>query len=261
MPLPNKKRFRIVGFTVALLVSCIAFYSLLIGMEEYSAREASRILESVERLKPGDASKDFEIALQGCQQLEHTTTETECWITAGAFRFHTPWLLLQKLPDSWYYGLVSVANRLGLRYWRLGLSSSTLQGRIIQISVNLYVVGRYEALGARWVTGESIPSRFITASVSDADKRTDMHWYHITSLPSGEGFMIYTTKESTETELRARRINRTCLFSFRGCDGLCELLPDAIPLLNERHRSWGGCCSVPRSWCDLKNDDCGLGFR
>jgi hypothetical protein len=75
-------------------------------------------------------------------------------------------------------------------------------------------------------------------------------------MPSGEGFRVYAIKESTDKELRTRRINRTCLFSFRGCDGLCELIPDAVPVLIERHRSWGGCCSVPPSWYELKNDDC-----
>lgn len=35
------------------------------------------------------------------------------------------------------------------------------------------------------------------------------------------------------------------------------LFPDAIPVLNERHRSWGGgvgWCSVPRSWCASQVD-------
>ena len=39
---------------------------------------------------------------------------------------------------------------------------------------------------------------------------------------------------------RITRFNRACLLSFRGCDGLCELFPNAIPMLNEHHRSWGG---------------------
>jgi hypothetical protein len=38
-------------------------------------------------------------------------------------------------------------------------------------------------------------------------------------------------------------------------------LSEAIPVLNDRHRSWRGCCRVPRSWCELKNDDCRLRFR
>jgi len=78
-----------------------------------------------------------------------------------------------------------------------------------------------------------------------------MHWFHITSLPGGEGFSINATPASTVQELASRRINRGCLFSSAGCDGLCELLPDAVPVLKERNRGWGGGTGVPKSKCDL----------
>jgi hypothetical protein len=79
-----------------------------------------------------------------------------------------------------------------------------------------------------------------------------MGWYHITSVPSGEGFTVHATPISTEKELNARRINRGCLFSSRGCDGLCELLSEAIPVLRERNSSWGGWTDATPSKCEVK---------
>jgi hypothetical protein len=112
-----------------------------------------------------------------------------------------------------------------------------------------------------WDLSNHIPEPYRDEELSADAKRTLMHWYHITSMPSGEGFRIYVTSSSTDKELNARRINRKCFLSFRGCDGLCELLPDAIPVLNERGRTFGGCTSVPRSWCELKNDNCRKAFE
>jgi hypothetical protein len=258
--IPQKRSARILWLTVlSLLGGCIVVYTVLIGLQAYWAWRTSSILDRVERLRVGDPFEYFEAATRGCSSIARTSSGAECWLIAGAFRFNGPWRVLQKLPDSRYYDVLSLANRTGLRYWDLRLSASTSEWRITEISANLYVVGRYEALGARWTVASSVALPH-DARLTDLDKRTYMNWYHITSMPSGEGFRVYATKESTDKELRARHINRGCLLSFRGCDGLCELLPDAIPVLMERHRSGGGCCSVPPSWCDLKNDDCRSNF-
>ncbi len=254
--IPQRRFVKICWLTLLVFVGgCIIAYTLLIGLQAYAAWRTARILDGVERLRVGDPSEYFEAAARGCNGIVRTSSSTECWLMAGAFRFNAPWRVLQKLPDPWYYDVLSLANRAGLRYWDLRLSASTSEGRITEISANLYSVGRYEALGARWTVASSVALPY-DAELAHMDKRTYMNWYHITSMPSGEGFRIYATQKSTEKELRARRINRGCLLSFRGCDGLCELLPDALPVLIERHRSWGGCCGVPPSWCDLKNDDC-----
>ena len=244
---------------LTFLGSCIALYLVLVGLQAYWAWRTSGVLDRVERLRVGDPYSSFEEAARGCREIVKTPSGSECWLVAGAFRFSAPWRVLQKLPDSWYYNVVSFTEPAGLRYWDLRLSASATEGHLTELSANLYVVGRYEALGARWSVASSVALPY-DARLTDLDKRTYMNWYHITSMPSGEGFRVYATKESTDKELRARRINRTCLFSFRGCVGLCELLPDAVPVLIERRRSWGGCCSVPPSWCELKNDDCRSSF-
>jgi hypothetical protein len=249
------KSIKTLGLAVAAcLIGCTTFYLLLLGMEAYSAWLVSSTLDRIEALRVGDPYSTFERATEGCSRIEATSSGRICSSGAGAFHFSALWKLESKLPEA--YRLENLLNKAGLRYWFLTTSGSADNGRIREISTYLYLVGRYEALGTRWELAASIPSRYDQFASTSVDRRTYMGWYHITSMPSGEGFGIYATPASTDQELLARRINRKCFFSFRGCDGLCELLPDAIPVLNERKRSWGGCCGVPRSWCELKNDTC-----
>ena len=83
-----------------------------------------------------------------------------------------------------------------------------------------------------------------------------MGWYHIMSVPPGGGCRHFYYCGQYTKELLAGRINRKGLLSFSRCDGLCELLPDAVAVLKERNESWGGCTEVPRSRCDILKDNC-----
>ncbi len=241
---------KVIAVALALVVAAgIASYFFLLVMEAYSARAASKMLDRLESLRTGDSATQFQQAVRGCG-IEKTGDDSMCIVTAGAFRFPLPWKLFWKLPNEWPYRATAFLDRAGLRYWRLVADASVHDGRIQQLSVHLFIVGRYESLGAQWAISDHIPERYMKFMKLPNDERTYMGWFHITSIPSGEGFTIHATADSTAKELRARRINRECLFSFRGCDGLCELLPDAIPVLNDRNRSWGGWTSVPPARCD-----------
>src|ERR1700674_1887937 len=245
---PQSKITRFVRIaSLAVILFVLIFYSFLLAQEGYSARESSMMLDRLERLRMGDPAGDFEQAVRGCK-IEKTDSEYFCGVTAGAFRIGWPWILMWRLPDEWAYKVSEFRDRAGLRFWRLTASASVLEGHVQLISGGFFVVGRYETLGANWQIIEPLPARYRRQTNPD-QLRTYMGWFHITSVPSGEGFRIEATADSTGKELLARRINRKCLFSFRGCDGLCELLPDAIPVLKDRAQSWGGCTSVPRSHC------------
>ena len=52
------------------------------------------------------------------------------------------------------------------------------------------VVGRYEMLGAGWGLAPNIPSFYEERPLSEDDRRTHLGWFHITSMPSGEGFQM-----------------------------------------------------------------------
>jgi hypothetical protein len=241
---------RIVAAVVVLpLILCAVLYFCLLSAEYYSARQASRMLYKLEAIRLGDSLARFEEAVRGCS-IERRDGEHSCILTAGAFRWQAPVVLMSKLPLDQNYALSRILDRAGLRYWRLSATAFVQDGRIQHVSAQLLVVGSYETLGARWRIAQQVPSEYLNRDPSMDDRRTLIHWFHITSLPAGQGLMIDATPDSTEKELRARRINRSCLFSTRGCDGLCEILPDMAPVLKERNRNWGGRTDAPKSKCE-----------
>jgi len=236
-----------------ILVGIAALYARLFGMQIDSAHQASLLLDQVEGLRPGASYSDFENAIHGCR-IEKTDSGDVCTLRAGAYRLEQLWTFVSKLPDGWSDRILNLSYKAGLRYWQLTVSASPENDRIRRVSLGLFLVGRYEALGTQWLIADTVPIRYDQFMRTVDDRRTYMNWYHITSRPSGEGFGIYATASSTNKELLARRINRKCLTSFGGCDGLCELLPNAVGVLEERKRGWGGCTDVPHSRCEPESD-------
>ncbi len=227
--------------TVILTLVCavFAFYLLLLGAQAYSAARASRILDRLEALRVASPEGDFLRAVQGCR-VEKTDIAYHCTLTAGAFAVTTPWTVLWRLPEPWASELSGILADAGLRWWRLDVNALMVNGRVSEFSTDLVVAGRVESLGAEWRIADMIPAHLKVANLPVEEQRTLMHYFAITSIPGGEGFAIDATPSSTQEELRARRINRHCLVAVRGCDGLRELLPDAVPVLKARNRGWGG---------------------
>ncbi|HXZ42145.1 MAG TPA: hypothetical protein VEG68_15475 [Terriglobales bacterium] len=201
----------------------------------------------------GDPAENFDQAVRPCP-MEKTNSGRICVLTAGAFRFGVVARLLSDLPADWAFNVSRLLDRAALRYWRVVASDAVAEGRIEGVSVGLMVAGRYETLGARWGISDSIPARYAKLEPSADQQRTYMGWFNITSIPGGEGFSIQATRASTDRELQARRINRRCLLTFRGCDGLCEFLPDAVPVLRERKSTWGGWTGAPPSKCEMGDE-------
>ena len=251
--LPKRRLLKVVALTSLFLFSaCTVSYVFLLGAQIYSVLQVSRMLDHVERLRPGDPYTDYSSVISGCKSSETEGSGSYCHMVAGAFQFSLSWQVLQKLSGSLFDRIFAATSHIGLRYWDVMVSAAAKDGRITDLSVRLYVVGQYEALGANWTRTATIPALYQGIPLPPQDQHTYMHWYHITSRPSGEGFSVSTSNASTDAELHARHFNRACLLSLRGCDGLCELFPYAIQVLNEHHRNWGGGCSVPRSWCASK---------
>lgn len=234
-----------------LLALLAVLYLFLLADQAYLARRCSRILDRLELLRMGDSAEDFDSAVNGCP-TEGTNSGRICILTGGALHFGMAAKLVSDLPDDWGYKVSWFLDRAGLRYWRFVTSDSVQNRRIQSISVGLFVAGRYETLGARWGISEALPVQYDKLELSADQQRTYMGWFNITSVPGGEGFSIHATPASTESELRARRINRKCLLTYRGCDGLCELLPDAVPVSRERKSTWGGWTGAPPSKCEME---------
>ena len=246
IPQPRRRTILIMG---SLVLSFVSLYLFLLIEERISAWQAASILDRLEILQLGDRAADFERAVQDCH-LEKTGSTLTCVMHAGAFRYSYPWKLVSKLPDDWAYRLSKLLSQAGLRYWRLVASASISDAQVKSVSVGVFVVGRYESLGAGWNLSANLPDRYRNLNLNPDQRRTYLNWFNITSIPGGEGLEIHATGASTNRELRARRVNHKCLFSFRGCDGLCELLPDAVAVLKERNSTWGGSTGAPRSKCD-----------
>jgi hypothetical protein len=242
----RKARLRKMVYLICtfLLLTPIGFYAVLLAMEAYSARQASAALTQLENLKLGDPASLYDHAVSAFKEEAGAHV-----LTAGAFRFERLWDWLWLFNQQWGDESFYFAYSARLRWWRITTTASTQDGKLTHISVGFMVVGRYEMLGTGWNLAHDHPFVSGRKPLTDLDRRTLLHWNAITSMPSGEGFQIEVTPQSTTKELAARRINRRCLLSFRGCDGLCELLPNTLAVLRERGTDWQGYTSVPASPC------------
>jgi hypothetical protein len=236
----------------------LALYTALLAGNALSAWRISRVLNGLEHIRVGDPASTLLSTIESCS-IKQIDSEYFCRM------YHVPsqfeWLdaAFWKLPRAvmWAEHL----RRLGLREQYLSVSAMIDHQRVKNISVTLMVAGRYESLGNQWEIAEHIPERDLEASSPSEDRRTFMSWFHITNIRPGEGFRFAVTPLSTPVELQARHANPHCLFSFQGCDGLCELMPDAIPVLKQRNRGFGGCTNVPHSRCELPSEyECRTGL-
>lgn len=244
--------------TVVFVGFPLASYAALLAGNALSAWRISGVLNRLEKIRVGDPASTLLSTIEGCT-IKQIDSEYFCRIYHFPLQFEWLDVALAKLPDAatWDERL----RRMGLREQYLSVSATIDHQRVQRISVGLIVAGRYESMGNQWEIAEHIAKRHLDASSRDEDRRTFMTWFHITSMRSGEGFHVCVTPASTTEELRARHANPHCLFSFQGCDGLCELMPDAIPVLKQRNRGFGGCTNVPHSHCELTSEyECRKGF-
>jgi hypothetical protein len=256
---PKGTRRKLIGvLSLVFLGLPLVVYAALLAGNALSAWRISRVLNRLERIRVGDPASTLLSAIEGCA-IKEVDSEYYCQIYHFQLQFQWIDAAFAKFP-----GEVTWAERLrhlGLREQYLSVSATVDHQRVQRISVGLIVAGRYESMGSQWEIAEHVPERHLDASSPNEDHRTFMNWFHITSFRSGEGFHVFVTPASTPLELQARHANPHCLFSFQGCDGLCELMPDAIPVLKERNRGFGGCTNVPHSRCELRSEyECRKGF-
>ena len=235
-------RRKLLALTAVVLVGLpVGLYAFLFALQAYSAWQASRTLDRLEALRLGDPPENCDRALEHLQPEDGTHT-----MAAGPaydFMRFTEWAW--KVEPRLAYKVLSLADRAGLRSWKLGAGCGIKDGRVSGVTAGLMVAGHYEMLGAGWRLASAIPDPLLK---HDPDKSvaTSVRFSAIDGPPNGEYVEIHATARSSPANLAARRINRRCLLSFRGCESLCQLLPNATPLLEARDQTAFAC--QPSHW-------------
>lgn len=241
---------------LALMVALGTAYLLALGSEAYSAWQASRMLDRLEALRIGSPANEFDRAVQPCA-VDARGPRPVYELTAAPFRFSAPWDLVAKLPAGIAKSARNLPLMAGLNPWRLTVVSTVGEGRIRGIRVSFTLFRSDALLGAEWELAERAREQPEGEAPTEEERRTEFHVFHITSVPNGQGLGIRATTASTEKDLRARRINRRCLFPFGSCEGLGDILPEVLPALKDRqHATSFYDCSELLRWCDPRKDKC-----
>ena len=218
----------------------VGLYVFLFTLQAYSVWQASRTLDRLEALRIGEPAQDCERALAHIERKDGTRT-----MAAGAYRFiwltEWAWKVEPLLADKG----IALADRAGLRTWKLSANCSIRDGRVFGVAAGLVVDGHEEVLGGGWRLISAIPDDLLRHEANKS-VATSVHFAAIDGPPNGEDVEIYATTRSSPADLAARRINRRCLLSFRGCESPCELLPNAMPMFDARHLTSFAC--QPSHW-------------
>jgi hypothetical protein len=219
-------------------IPALSYTSILIA-QAVSARRVSKTLDALEAIRVGDPTASLERAVPQCT-LSQMEERYRCEIFAGWGRWY--WKgVLAHIPSEHYLPVIWRLRRLGVQPWYISVDASIRDGQIRNLRLFAFVVAERKSLGAKWELNENMPQRFIESGMTADQSRTFIGDYSITSLPGGKGIHIAATPDSEPRELGARHINRVCLRSFNRCEELCQLLPYAISILDDRGRHWADC--------------------
>jgi hypothetical protein len=218
-------RFRKIILFLVLGTPVILYLGLLTA-NFYSARRTAKMLNALESLRVGDPASRFYAAIRGCK-TDKTPPPYDCMAVAEPLSFDWLQRAAWKAPNAEAFN--NLLSAAGLRGHFFIVNGIVEHEQIQEVGVTLIVAGRYESLGVKWaITGSR------EHLLNPEESRAYGRMFHITSQVGGEGFGFSATPATTEAELGMRHANPRCLFSFRGCESLCELLPNAIPTLKDR---------------------------
>lgn len=219
---------------IAALATAFMLYAILLSWHVHDYLVASRALTNLESIQLGSSPSVFQSAVRGlkCGIEQHPL---QCGMIPGIYRTSLFARFAYRAPRTTAV-LINVMDHVGLRGWDLRASAGTASGSIEQVNVGFLVVGKFETLGASWRLVRVLP-RYRNEPLSSAT--ASAHPFHVTSIPSGEGYEINVTPAATPSEMQARHIDSRCIISLGGCMNLCAILPN-VPQL--RH-SDGTCAS------------------
>ncbi len=250
--LPRRLKLGVVIAIVAAVLLC----AVMLGSEAVSARRAKKLLRAVEALRVDEPVGEFEKAAGSCKLQKYESTYV-CEVIPWPYAQGWFWATVGKFGNGLPFMIGNALSYAGIRPWRVSASILVENAKIKEIHAHISVRGRHEVLGALWTLQKDVLPEYSSGKwAPEEDRRTAFKYWGIT--PGGEELAILTTGMSTEKEMSTRAVNSDCLFTIRGCDGLCELLPNVLAVLDERGTDWGGCSSGSPKKCRAKNDHCQL---
>jgi hypothetical protein len=245
-------------FIVLALLTVAAFWGSLRAYAEYKAHRAKSLLAEASRVQIGDTEESI-LALTrrygGFKWTPEALPPREQWIDKDEYDYDyevnlqsdyryelgiSPFGTTVAPPvGRWTQILRASRERvpeplrplLGLRDWGTTVELSIRKGHVQSVSAMTLVEGRSQWLGHSWELAEKMPRAYMpsrTYAIGAA---------HLTMADAG-GEMIqnFLTPKASEEEVKvARKFNTGCLTSLSGCDGLCEVAPQALEYLKQ-HR-------------------------
>lgn len=138
-------------------------------------------------------------------------------------------------------GICSTFRRVvGLRHWAVFSEIAIKDHKVAAVQVTMFVEGRTVWLGTAWRLSQR-PREFArdpTAKYLQWPPKPDLDFVSTGILEMGTGAGDYWGFWLKPSSARVQRRvatgwNVACLNSFRGCDSLCELLPNAAPFFRK----------------------------
>jgi len=137
---------------------------------------------------------------------------------------------------------VRLRRALGLRQWLVMSEISIKKQRVVAVQAETYVEGKTMWLGTSWRLSEK-PREFERDPAAEyvqwpPEPNLDFVSPGILEMGIGGGtiweFWVKPSLPTVQHQV-AKRWDFGCLDSFRGCDSLCDLLPEATQFFNEHN--------------------------
>jgi hypothetical protein len=235
---------RLFAVAAGLLLLCLVTVRLLLA---YQIHRASEMLAAVRTVNVGDSEDSIKPLLNRFDSYRSA-------IQLGALEDYNyvleinPWrfpALTRSKPSGTDepigIGLNARFRRaIGFRYWTVMSEIAVKQHRVVAVQAETNVEGRTMWLGTSWRLSEK-PREFQrdpTVEYLQWPPEPDLDFVSPAILEMGMGggtswgFWVKPASPTIQRHV-ADRWNFGCFDSFLGCDGICDLLPEAAPYFKE----------------------------
>jgi len=236
---------RLLAVAVGVLLLCYVTARLLVA---YQIHRASQMLTKVQAVNVGDSEDSIRPMLKrfGGYRWDVQLGALEDFnyvLEINPWRFPT----LSNYKSNGREHPIGIGmnarfrRALGFRQWLVVREIAVKKHQVIAVQSDVVVEGKTMWLGTSWRLSEK-PREFErdpTADYLQWPVPPDLRFVSPANLEMATGggsFWSFWTKPSSPTVQHqvSKRWDFGCLDSFRGCDSLCDLLPEAARFFNER---------------------------